>query len=679
MPSKQKAVKKTQQTKKIGVQSVEFDTSSDNHSQPTVARDFASMYQDSRGKLGSMSTIERKDPNRKKKIVAWIIITVVVLAGASVGGFFYFVNTQDSFSGDNISISIMRSPGVSSGESTGITITVTNDESIGLKNVELTVRYPSEFKINSASPLAINEANNAWKLGEIPAGASKTVEITGQLFGSVGSTFSFSSLLSYMPANFNSEFQMREDFTVTVSDSILTFDIEAPARVISEQSEQYSYTITNNSSERIDRIRFRLTVPEDLAISNFDPQPTDGSSTWEIAGLDADESYVVTFNGTISADEGSMREVEAELGYVDSDGTYHKQISETSIVFIVNPELTVKLAVDTESTSGTVPFGGTLDYTLTYDNASQSEIKNLLLSIEFNDTLLDWDSLVDTNEGTVNGNTIQWESDVIDSLEVFGPGDSGELTFSISLLDNIRVDDSGQKNYTVRATAHARSSEVVDLEGGTLEVDAEPVDVKVDSRLDLRAEGRYYSDEYIAVGDGPIPPVVGEKTTYQIYWYIQNNTNEVTDVTVTATLPKDVTWEGDSTISAGELTYNESTRVVTWSVNRVLEHVGQLTPELSGRIAVSITPAASDGGTLMTLLGKSTIRGYDTFTEHEVAEEEDFITSNLDSDPRAVGDGLVTTGSATNTNSNTNTSSNTNSTSSSNTNSTTNTNTAEAD
>ncbi|MBU0597767.1 hypothetical protein KKF61_02080 [Patescibacteria group bacterium] len=627
-----------------------------HRAQTTAAnKEFNELYQDNRNGRVNMSIIDKTDPNRKKKIIGWTIFALVIIVGFTLAGFYYFINRQDQFTGENISLNIDVPINVASGNGLTLTLEINNQEVLGIKNAEVTVQYPGGFTFSQADPQPVNEANNAWGIGTVKSRSTETINITGLVVGDIGSVKEFNFILSYMPENFNSEFQMKKSANVIIKESVIGLDMDVPVKVISEQASAYNISVTNNSPDDMNGIRIVLSIPEDMEISSKEPESTDGDLVWEIESLESGKSYDIKFNGSLSIDDGEMREISAEVGYVDNQGQYHVQAEESSIVFVVFPQLILSLSVNGDTSDTTTFFGKTLQYKIGYANESQSDIRNMELSVDMSGEVLDWNSLIDSNNGSVSEQTIIWDKNGLPDLELVEPGDQGEFWFSINLADNLKAQDSDDINYTVSAQVLARSSEVTDLEGSSLEVESEEIVTKINSRLDLRAEGRYYDDEYLPVGEGPIPPVVGEKTTYQIYWFLQNGTNEVANVEVKAELPEDVRWTDDTLLSAGEINYDPATRIVTWSINKIPPHVGQLIPELEVRFGVEVVPEKSDIGKLLILLNKSEATASDNYTEQPLTNIQDMITSDLPDDPIAADQGKVFNSAPANTNTASNT------------------------
>jgi len=619
------------------------------------AHRIADIYRNAAGRSVDMKKIEKRDPSRRRRIVGWIIFVLIILLGVSVGGFYFFVNRQGEFTKENINIEVRSLSITASGDEISYLIKVTNNEEVDLTNLELTAQFPQGFTFKSSVPDSLNEARNAWSLPQIKKGATEKVVITGQLFGDIGSIKIVHFTLSYMPSNFSSEFQNKASHSVTITSSILDLELDVPIRLISDKESVFTISYKNNSENDIDKVRVEAILPEDMSIASYEPEAKEKNNIWEIDRLGGKESGEIKIRGSFSGTEGEMREMKFTIGYLDENNEFHLQTEKSALILIINPELELTLSINESESNNTASFGGTLDYAINYVNNSQSEIRDIIVTAELISKVLDWDSLVDANDGLVNDDKIIWDKLKIPSFELLEPGDEGELQFSIEVKNNILARDDDDKNYSIVSSVKAQSSDVVDLEDSVLEIESNSITTKLNSRLDLTAEGRYYDDEYIPVGSGPLPPEVEKTTIYRIYWGLTNTSNEVHNVVVTTTLPDDVIWTGRSSVSAGNsLAFNPTTRVATWQINRIPVHTGQLTAGLEAYFDVAVTPTSDDIGKLIILTNKHQLFADDTFTKEKLTQTHDIITSELATDPLGAGKGLVIEAGATNTNSNTN-------------------------
>ncbi|MBI4090173.1 MAG: hypothetical protein HY421_02105, partial [Candidatus Kerfeldbacteria bacterium] len=172
-----------------------------------------------------------------------------------------------------------------------------------------------------------------------------------------------------------------------------------------------------------------------------------------------------------------------------------------------------------------------------------------------------------------------------------------------------------------------------------------PLIVKVVSAVTMTVEGRYYHETGEAVGSGPLPPTVGQTTTYQINWYVGNVMNELKDLTVTAVVPSHVTWTGKGiSTTAGSVTFDAASRTVSWSLNRLPKGAASTARAIAADVELSITPTADDVGSILILLEQSKLTTTDSFTGTKIEVVRDRVTTDLSSDANAAGRGAVVAG-----------------------------------
>lgn len=631
-------------------------------SQSDAAKDFGALYRHAREGLSDLTKITRGTSHRRAKVIGIIVAIFLVLAGAALAGFFFFVNRQPAFDGTKVVLALSAGSSVASGEQSTFSVAVQNNEEVDLREVELTLQLPDGFTFSESTPQPINDAHNAWQVGTIKSGGSKTVTISGQFFGEVGSVEQIGAVASFYPENFNSQFQSTNTFSISISESILGVTVQTPVKVVSGRSGKYEVEVANHSKKDVRRVRLTITSPAEVQLSFFNPEPTAAVGyVWDFDVLKAGEQTKVAFQGVVAGSEGEMREMTVEVGYTDDAGQYHVQVQEKPILFVVNPQLLLALALNGSTGQPNLALGDVLTFSVKYQNASQFEVKNLVLQLALQSKALDWNGLADPQHGTIDGGKITWDAKVVPQFAVLAPGAEGELTFTIPVLATLTPSKASEGNFSIEAKANATSDQVPDLDGTALKVESNVVTAKINSHVDLRVEGRYYSDEHVAVGSGPIPPQVGQETTYQVYWYLKNGANEVRTVSVASVLPAGVRWVSSTTVSAGTIRYDESSRTVTWTINKLPMYVGTFLPEVQARFALAMTPTDADLGQLLILAEKTDLSATDAFTAKQLQVSRDHVTSDLATDPEAAGQGIVVAPPAdSNVNTNSNSNANTN-------------------
>ena len=628
-------------TRKIPVVKVEERREDQVKSASDYKPAISKMYQDENGRPLNLTNLKKAGRTRFSLYLK-IIVILLFLFGAAAAGFFIFFGETKYKEGDIVLV-IEGPDKLSSGDEATYLIKYHNQGKSFLGNMELTLKYPEGFTFKRSVPEAGNVYNQYWRLGDLDAGKSGQVEIAGQLIGEVGSTKNLEAKLSYKPSNFNSLFEAKTSFATLIDDSIINLSIEAPKQAIIDQEMTYLIKYKNDSSKALEKVRIIATYPEGFALSSSTPEAHEDSNIWQIERIEAGNEGEIEIKGKISGSAGEMKEIKALAGLIDAAGNFSPQMEDLSLILLIYPELTLAVVINEEEEEEiTARAGEALNFQLKYKNNSDLEITDLEITAVLDSEQLDWDALEDDLKGEVSEGSIIWKNDQLKKLESVKPGDEGEILFRIKIKESIKMVVSDDKNFKIEGFFRAYSASLADLGGDSLTAESEKITVKIATDLSLSCEGRYYSEEKEKLGTGPLPPEVGKTTTFRIFWYLSNTTNEAEEVQVKAALPEDVYWTGKNKyVSAGTLEFDPLTRIVTWSINRVPVGAGRFFSQLSASFEVSVTPGVVDLGLIKILTDKAAANGKDAFTETSLTSTCDSLTSELTDDIYGQGKGIV--------------------------------------
>ena len=142
----------------------------------------------------------------------------------------------------------------------------------------------------------------------------------------------------------------------------------------------------------------------------------------------------------------------------------------------------------------------------------------------------------------------------------------------------------------------------------TLNIESVETKLSLLPEIVFSATSRYFTDDGEALGRGPEPPTIGEKTEYWIFWSASNLPVSARSLEISAPLTRGAEftgrWTGDAVLS-GAVTYNAKSRRVSWSPASELT---ALPRDLNIAFAVAIRPGFSDLGKSSALLGESRLR-----------------------------------------------------------------------
>ncbi len=580
--------------------------------------------------------------SRRRRLWLYVTTTLVVLLGATLAWFFFFGSGPGPKFGEGaVHLTIAGPSAAPSGQAVDYTIAYTNDQAVDLVSGELNLRFPAGFIFQSATPVAANPDGSRFDLGPVPGHQSGTVFIHGQLTGEVGEQKEISALFTYQPANLKVQFTKTATLSAQVVASVLNLSVTGPTQLPADQALTLTATYRNSSPGKLTGLLVRITLPAgfQLDLPQLTPLPNE-SSIWKIPDLNPKAEGQLQFTGRFTdAAVPGVQEVKVAVGLPGPDGRFTVQEEKLLSLTLVKSHLTLQLTANDVSVKSAADLGQELSYQLTFANEGDLPFADITLQAQLEPSWFDWSTLRDDSSGQadpVHG-TLSWTKAMVPLLATLLPGSRGSVRFRLHLKPDLPAQALG---FTAQATAKGKAQ--VGDRLNDVSAQSNQVVTKINTRFTLEAEGRYYTDELIKLGSGPLPPQVGQTTTYVIFWRLGNTLNEVGNVEVTTTLPAGVTWTGQTTVTAGQqVTYNPNTREVAWQLNRLPPGAGSAYKKPEASFEVAITPEPSDGGTILVLTKTATATATDSSSQADLIATAKFVTTELEADTGAGGKGVV--------------------------------------
>ncbi|MFA5189005.1 MAG: hypothetical protein WC460_06635 [Patescibacteria group bacterium] len=620
-----------------------------------VGKELKKIYEDGQGNLPNMTKLEFKNKNRARNLVIGIIVFLFIILAASVTGFFIF-RPNPKFSGDKIKLEIKAPFSLSSGENIDYQIKYTNSEEISLNNVQLTVNLPNGFIFSSSNfppvlPTDQTPANlKTWKINDLYPGQSQLLDITGKLIGPIDAQQSISAVLNYVPANFSSEFQKKASFSTQISDSLANLEIEHANQIADQEEMELTLKLTNKSQQyEINNLSVELAYPLEFTIGEsqiIDPNNEASLNVikavkdeispkiWQIDSLLPQAEKLIKIKGKFKVEASAKPEFTVAVKLKGSGEDLFLQGEEKFSIEVIKGELLTNLIINGSNQNKAVSFGDTLNYLLSIENKSKKTLGDIKVRAVLDSAFLDWSSLKDDNRGINEDTQILWTKDQIPKLAFLLPEEEIEINFQIKLRAKPARQYS-QQDYQVKSFFETQVNQIDNAEAKITNQSPTLIN-EFNSDLNLSAMARYFDDQSNTIGSGPLPPIVGQKTSYRIFWTITNSLHDLTTIEVKSKLPDYVTFEDKQNISTGDLFKNAQNEII-WQISGMPATIDKATAEFD----ISITPQAGDVGKILTLLPEITLTATDAQTKGQLLNTLSGITTNLDSDPLGKGKGLI--------------------------------------
>jgi len=564
-----------------------------------IKTSLSEIYKDEKG-----GEVDVKKINKKKKggIVFWFfnfLFLVLVVIGISAGIFYYFL--ENGGKKVDLEFRIDSQKEVLAGEEFFYEIYYQNPANFSFNDVRISADYPDNFVLLDSFPeIDGREAGkDYWEISEIPPHGEGRVKIKGKIIDREKESAVFLSEVSYTPSNFSSQFSREDSFSTNLLGSGFDNNWDYPSSILVGEEEKITLNLDPSEENYLKNFILEVESGDNIEVKEGGVSELEEgeeavlksealeNNSWNLGFL---ENKAASWEMTLVAREKLSETQNLKFIFKKPEGEKEYIFKEKILEMeVIKSNLDLSLIINGSEQKTRVNFGETLNYSLNYANKGETAMKDLTIMAVMESQSLDWTTLKDAQEGVEKGNTITWTREQIPKLENLEVGEEGTIDFSIDVIPFTAGDLD--KPFEIRSYAQFILGEGTENQATTSEDNRSNVIVsKINSDLRLTEEIRYFNKDNIPVGTGPLPPQVGEETTFKVYWELRNNLHELKDVKVTYELPENLEWNNKNRTSAGSIRYNPESREIVWDVGRLPLAIYQANAEFS----ISLTPQEED-------------------------------------------------------------------------------------
>lgn len=563
--------------------------------------EFVNLYtSDDSGEAVDMTTLDRKSATKN---LVWIFITTIVGLSAIAAGLGYMVfgPNREASTESAVTVSIESVEKVGSGDQVELTINYANTGSSAIASGTVEVLYPQGFYFRSSDPQPNDASTNKWDVSGVAPGTEGTITITGQLVGQKDEAKEFTTLLTYTPANFSSDFQQSARTTITLDESIINLETAVNDQARTGETLKHVVTFTNTSSLPLVNVRAFVEYPEGFDAQTADPTASKSDHTWVFEEIAPDEKKEITIEGVVTAEGGTTLNMITQVGIEEPNGFFNIQTEASDDIVVVNPEVALSLTAPEFAAAG-----DTLTYDIVIENTSEVAIDAIDLVLDFTGEALE---------------STEVSLDTIDTLE---PGQKEAVTHTATVKSTLPDDVSSIVANVKIAQATVGGTDVEFTQ--TAETTTQ-----LQGTMTLETEARYYDDDLTKIGSGPLPPQVGSSTNYVIRWTITATGSDMEDVKVQTALPNGITYVRST---SNDVSHSNGT--VTMNIDSLVSGSSETVD-----FTVAVTPTKEQKGKLLVLLSESVATALDSQSQQTIQIQTSQVTSKLTNDPGVDDDGIV--------------------------------------
>lgn len=541
-----------------------------------------------------------------------------VLALALAG--YIFTVGGNTVSVDKVSVDVQGPTTIAGGDTVPLTIIVTNRNAVAIDNVTIEVAFPPDTR--SAANVLEAYPRYTENIGSLPSGGSVSRSIKAVLFGGTGQNLSLPVSVSYSSAGSNAVFVKKSAYPIAVSTTPLSVSVDTLSEVVSGQPITLSLTVRSNATVPLNNVVLTGSFPFGFSVTSSS-LPLSNTS-FLIGTLKPGATKNLTLTGVLVGQDHESRTFRFTLGTASTAQDQSIAVNYMTVdapVTIVAPFITTSLALNGDtSPNPTIAPGAVESVTLSYTNTLTVPVSNAMIKVTLSGSAVDYNS-IQTNNGFYNSSdhSILFSRDTDPALASLAPGASGIGTFTFTAARNVTASPSITLTTSVSGTRVGQTNvpeQVVAQASKT---------IKVATAISFTASSLHNASPIPT--SGPVPPTVGQTTTYGVVWSIRNSGSAVAGGTVQATLPSYVTYTGQ-TSGGGTFSYDSSSRTVTWSTGDLAQGAST-----QGAFQVALNPSSSQKSTAPQLTGQASFSGFDRFAGVQISASASPVTTETKGDP----------------------------------------------
>ncbi len=560
-------------------------------------------------------------------VIAILIATAMFFFGGNV------------VSANNIDLTINGNSFTAGGEELPLQVNVANRNQTDLELTDLFVAYDKGSDTSSGAQ-HVNELNS---LGTIVSGKTASKNIFVTLYGGEGSTQNIDFTLQYRLHGSDAIFVKKLTFPVTISSAPIALSVDMPKTLTPNQGLSFVVHVQSNSKKTIPSVLLHADYPTGFKFAFSNPVPGALNNIWSLGDLKPGEKRDITVSGIVYGQDGEDRSFHIAVGAASSAdntiiGLTYNSLAQS--VSLVKPFISAAIAINNNSKDDVVPVksASNVDVTISWANNLPTLITDAKIVVSIAGNAYD-PTKISVSNGLYDDKkqTITWDKTTEPTLASIQPSANGEVSFSFYAPSLVT------ENGSVVASPYVNLSVSIDgkqsdLGGAVVKVtNFESKKAIIGSELGFSADAFYHLGQF--ENTGPVPPKAGEQTTYTITWTVTNSANTLSNARATAILPTYIDWGEQVYPQSENLTFDNTTRSVTWNIGQVLPATGYSGSTRKVSFQVKLNTVSSQIDTYPNLILDTSVSARDTYTGQNLNLAVPAITTELQNDTQFPQDG----------------------------------------
>lgn len=549
-----------------------------------------------------------------------ILILLVIIAGS----IFYIYRTSSR----NLNLSLKTPDEVLIGVPFDLRVEFSNQFGAVLKGVFLMVNLPEgAVFVGSGEDKLLKKKD----LGDIGEGSliSETYQVV--FLRGRDSVKELRATVNYLPSKLGTRFEITEKTEVTVRDAGVAVEVVGPESVLSGEEFELEVIYRNVSEVDFNDLELKLEYPANFSFLRSSIKPDKGKDTWFLGGLRQGSEGVFTIRGSVIGPEESLVEFKTNLKTNLAGKQYDLEIKPFSLTIAPSP-LSLNIALNNKSDYIVQP-NDNLNYVISYVNNTDAPLRGVIIRAQLVGELFDFNYLNTDAFFRTSDNTLIWNFQNTPALNLLSSNSAGFVKFSIKAKEQYSIRRFSDKNFVLRVNVEIESPTVPGSVNAVRTFNITKLESKVSGTIIVETRGYFRDAATSILNKGPMPPRVGQPTNFTVHWILKNFATDVLAIEIKAALPEGVKFTGVAKSNfASPPFYDEENNQMIWQIDKLSANKGVIDQPVEAIFQIEVIPSDEQVGNYMLLVGETSFRVFDDFTNIELSGFASAVTTSLPHD-----------------------------------------------
>lgn len=580
--------------------------------------------------LDQMLMRERKEESTHPMLKKFFIFAALFFAATVVIAGVVFFGGVNFVSSKNVDINVVGPATASAGEVLALSVTIENKNNTDLELANFSAQFPQGSRDPKDTSKTLTYERES--LGVIKAGDEEVKNVSVVLLGSKGEEKELKFSVEYKVKGSNATFYKEKFYKVTIGNTPVSIQIESPRMVTAGETFETTVSVTLNSTEILKNALLKAEYPYGYSVAEATPAAALENNVWALGDLSPGVVKKIKIKGKLSGENQEERTFRFYLGVGENAAVTPNFktviLSDQDTVLIERPAVGLNISFNGEnSLAYTAPAGKEVQVAIRFQNNMTEKLLAPRLEARLTGSTLNKSSVSVQGSGSYNSatNRVSWNLTNNQGQAELAPGESGQVIFSFASLPEAVSSGSNQEiglQFVVTGTP-VDSLQAISL--------TDTRSIKLAAQVSLASKTLHSTGSFI--NSGPIPPKVGEATTYTIVWSAGNTQGDVMDSRISGRLGTNVKWVAAKSFSSEDVSYDEKTNTVIWNMGTLAADTGFSKPGRELSFQVTLTPSAAQAGLTPTLVTGIVFSGRDTSSGKTITVTNSPLTTKMPSDP----------------------------------------------